>query len=72
MLKTLAIDTQAHQECQLAKPERHERTVFIEAQAFLDFKYGSESVDIMFPDGATAKLVIASSGRIYFQVPSED
>lgn len=49
--------------------ESHEKTTCIEVQHYLDFKYGTNSVDITLPDNSTIKLVVGADGRVFFQVP---
>jgi hypothetical protein len=51
--------------------EANPSTVIIEAQRYLDFKYGKTTIDITLPDGATATLLIGNHGQAFFRLVSE-
>lgn len=70
MLEAIAQNTSNKPMKEIAKQEAKPKTVLIEAQQYLDFKYGTMEINVTLPDGVTATLII-KHGQAFFQVARE-
>lgn len=43
-------------------------TGLVRLESYLDFRYGSNMIDVTLPDGAIIRLVAAADGSVYAQV----
>jgi hypothetical protein len=71
MLKTIQQNTAHNRAKESSRQELKPKTVLIEAQQYLDFKFGKMAIDIRLPDGATATLIIGNQGQAFFQLVGE-
>jgi hypothetical protein len=71
MWKTIEQNTSNNMITGSSRQEAQPKMALIEAQQYLDFKYGKMAIDIRLPDGATATLIIGDQGQAFFQFVGE-